>query len=238
MVFDYIIIASDKEDYVSEMKIQLYKLNIEKAKILSGIEIVGWNIEIISRYNWIKQIANWININNIRGNVAECGVYRGDCAKFINVFFKNRKMYLFDTFEGFEEKDLNKERQFSDNNFLNGIFNENSNLFDDTNIEKVMSKMEYPENVIVKKGWFPESTTDVEDRFCFVNLDMDLYQPILNGLEYFWNKMEQGGYILIHDYFNPMLPGVAKAVQDFEMKYGCCLNKFPIGDKCSIAIIK
>ncbi len=73
---------------------------------------------------------------------------------------------------------------------------------------------------------------------CFVNLDMDLYTPILSGLRFFWNKMVPGGGIMIHDYFHSELPGVKKALHDFEAELGQTLAKTPIGDGCSIFIIK
>ena len=121
---------------------------------------------------------------------------------------------------------------------MNGQFNTDSGLFDDTSVARVMEKMTYPSNVIIKKGWFPQSAEGIEDTFCFVNLDTDLYQPILSGLEFFWDKIEIGGCILVHDYFHPMLPGVKKAVEDFEKMKDVKLQKMPIGDGCSIAILK
>lgn len=42
----------------------------------------------------------------------------------------------------------------------------------------------------------------------------------------------------MHDYFHPELPGVRKAVKDFEMHLGKQLHRFPIGDGCSLAVIR
>lgn len=58
------------------------------------------------RLSSLELVANEIYKNNIKGNVAELGVFRGDFAKFINLSFPDRKLYLFDTFEGFDEKDI------------------------------------------------------------------------------------------------------------------------------------
>lgn len=53
--------------------------------------------------------------NNIKGNVAEAGVFQGDFSSVINSVFHPRKLYLFDTFEGFDEKDvyIEKVKHFS-----------------------------------------------------------------------------------------------------------------------------
>ena len=50
--------------------------------------------------------------------------------------------------------------------------------------------------------------------------------------------MVDGGCILIHDYFNVELPGVRKAIEDYEVKYGVALHKLPIADYSSIAVVK
>ena len=44
------------------------------------------------------------------GSVAECGVYKGEFASVINRCFYDRKLYLFDIFEGFDLRDVETER--------------------------------------------------------------------------------------------------------------------------------
>lgn len=102
----------------------------------------------------------------------------------------------------------------------------------------LMNKMTYPDNIEIRKGYFPETAEGVMDDFAFVNLDMDLYLPMLAGLRFFWDKMVKGGCILLHDYFHPSLPGVKKAVFDFESERNIYLNKMTIGDGSSIALLK
>jgi O-methyltransferase len=53
------------------------------------------------------------------------------------------------------------------------------------------------------------------DEYAFVSLDVDLYQPILAGLEYFYPRLSAGGYIFIHDYNNARFSGVRMAVEAF-----------------------
>ena len=107
----------------------------------------------------------------IEGSVAELGVYRGDFAEVINRYFPDRNLYLFDTFEGFDKKDADVERA--------GNFSDATENFADTSVNVVLGKMEHKENSIVRKGWFPDTAEGIEDKFCFVSIDADLYQPIL-----------------------------------------------------------
>lgn len=190
-----------------------------------------------NRYAFIKDYARKVYEEEIYGNVAECGVFRGESAKFINFYFPDRKIYLFDTFEGFSEKDLITEKMLGNDAFNKSVF-ATTPIFDITDVEYVLKKLKYPENAIIKKGYFPESANEVDDKFVFVNLDMDLYTPMLEGIRFFWPKIVQGGCILLHDYYAPDLPGVAKAVNDFEKEQNIYLRKMPIGDGWSIALIK
>ena len=44
--------------------------------------------------------------------------------------------------------------------------------------------------------------------------------------------------ILIHDYYNIGLPGVKDAIDDYEKEIGRTIDKLPIGDDQSIALLK
>lgn len=170
---------------------ELSNIGIDKHRVRYIEDLIKYSTNA-ARFIWIENCAKWINEQNLEGSVAECGVNTGDSAKFINEFFPNRKLYLFDTFEGFSEKDIEAERKLNNDSFSNSVFNQ-VGLFNKTSIDVVMNKMNYHKNVVVKKGYFPDSAKDICDKFCFVNLDMDLYQPMLNGLHFFWDKMVFGG---------------------------------------------
>lgn len=233
--FGSIIITSTDEDYRLIEK-ELISLGIPKNKIQNCTNLLNRHY-YSSRILWIKKYAEWINIQKIYGNVAECGVCTGDSAKFLNEYFCDRTLYLFDTFDGFAEQDVTAEINLNNSAFNNSSFNQ-SGFYAQTSVDMVLKKLNHPENVVIKKGYFPDSAKDIDDKFCFVNLDMDLYQPMLAGLNFFWDKMVEGGCILLHDYFHPNLPGVKQAVDDFEKQIGVKLHKTVIGDDLSIAILK
>lgn len=155
-------------------------------------------------------------LTDVPGAAAELGVYRGFFARCINQLLPERKLYLFDSFEGFsEEANASESFQAAHAN---------------TAIEKVLAILPYPEKAIVKPGFFPESLGGLEEQFCLVSLDVDFYQTTLDGLRYFWPRLEKGGYLLLHDWGSPKLPGVAKALQDFERENGCRIPAIPLCD--------
>ncbi len=187
----------------------------------------------------VPLITNYIRISNfelvvqeikerqLKGSVAEVGVYKGAFAKYINQAFPDKKFYLFDTFEGFDDKDVNVE---IDKNLSSG-----QQDFSNTSVNEVLNKMSFKDNCIIKKGYFPESLNGLEDTFCFVSLDPDLYKPILDGLEYFYPRLEKGGYIFIHDYNNDLYPGSKQAVREFCDKYA--VPFVPITDSWGTVVI-
>jgi len=75
----------------------------------------------------------------------------------------------------------------------------------------------------------------LEETYCFVNIDFDLYQPILAGLEYFYPRMVKGGIIVVHDYFSETYKGVKQAINEFGKKDDG-IKLFPIGDGISVGI--
>lgn len=221
--FDYIIISLS--EYENEMKTQLYSIGIADEKIITFMpnkNEVSWQEP---RYAMMRSCAEQIAIRSVQGNVAEVGVYQGEFASHLNRVFKDRKLYLFDTFEGFSDNDIHVNDEV-----IMGM-----DKFKDTNIENVIKKMKYPEQVIVRKGWFPDTAKDVDDEFCFVSLDTDLYKPIMSGLEYFYPRLVKGGYIFIHDFGSYNWSGVRRAVYEY-----CDRNQIsfvPILDKCLSIII-
>ena len=183
-----------------------------------------------ARRDCLEKIAMILEDKEVSGAVAELGVYRGDFAKVINTVFPERKLYLFDTFEGFPEEDMNYE---TENNLLLDTVGKLSN----TSVEYVMGRMPHPERCVIRKGYFPETAAGLEDeRYAFVNIDVDLYKPILAGLEYFWPRLAENGYIFVHDYFSIAYAGTKKAIEEFSERFHAGFT--PIGDTQSVAFVK
>jgi O-methyltransferase len=179
------------------------------------------------RYKTLELCSFEIYKNNVSGNIAELGVYKGDFASRMHLAFPDRKLYLFDTFSGFDNRDTGEEKK---NEFSSG-----NQDFSNTNIELVLKKMKNREMCIVKMGYFPETAAIVDDTFAFVSLDADLYKPILAGLEFFYPRLSKGGYIFIHDFNNTEYKGVREAVSGY-----CNENSIgfvPIPDGCGSVVI-
>lgn len=210
---------------IDEITEQLMAYGIPSAKIVRDIALV----QVRSRILFLKRAAELILEKNISGAVAEAGVYQGEFAKEINLAFPLKKLYLFDTFSGFPDQDIAEEQETSITK---------ADYLKDTSVEKVISRMTYKEQCVICKGYFPQTTKGITSTFCFVSLDMDLYKPTLEGLRFFYPRLEKGGMIVLHDYFSDAYPNVKTAVTEYQKELGISLNLCPVGDDLSIAIIK
>jgi O-methyltransferase len=179
------------------------------------------------RLSTLELISFEINQKKLAGNVAELGVFKGKFAKYINNYFPDRLLYLFDTFEGFDPRDVQSENEKK--------FSSGDQDFSDTSVESVLKRMPFPQQCQIVKGFFPESAKNIVDKFVLVSLDADLYEPIYNGLEFFYPKLVSGGYILIHDFNNDAYPGSRRAVEEFCKIYN--VNYLPISDLGGSAVI-
>lgn len=221
--YERIVITSYSADAIFNDLTQKYGIHSDKI-ISAPARQLHFN-----RTQFIHTFAELARKRGLRGNVAEGGVYKGDFAREINLAFPNSTLYLFDTFEGFVSTDMQSDATYKKTGRTHSHFA-------NTSVEVVLNKLPYPENAIIRKGFFPESALGVDGEFVFVNLDFDLYEPIMAGLEFFYPKLVDGGAILIHDYFADDVFDAHKAVDEFCLAHN--IYPFPIGDVLSVVIIK
>lgn len=220
---DGMLIAVAGQERTEQLRAQLRELGY------SG------QVQILADYARALDIRNAVfelladRIEKLDGDLAELGVYRGEFAAKLNRRFPERTLYLFDTFEGFDQRDVSVETE-------SGYSRAAAGDFADTSPELILSRMAAPEAVVIRKGYFPETVQGLEARFALVSLDADLYEPTLNGLKWFYLRMVPGGVILLHDYQNARFGGVRAAVEAFEQEFGPLLL-LPVGDLHGSAMV-
>src|SRR5436309_1051358 len=136
--------------------------------------------------------------------LAEAGVYRGATSRFILRCAPARTLYLFDTFEGFPLADREAA-------------NLGDKRFRDTSEAAVRRALGGSPQVVIRAGRFPETLTGLEgERFAVVLLDLDVFNPTLAGLEFFYPRLARGGYLFVHDFNSPeSISACRRAVTQF-----------------------
>lgn len=184
------------------------------------------------RFRTFELLADEINKKHMEGDVAELGVYKGTFSRLINAKFPNKKLYLFDTFQSFDQKEYKAEleQERCESGFID--------VFKDTSLEKVIGDMPYPEQCVPKVGIFPDTAVGLDGiRYAFVSIDVDFEKSIYEGLKYFYPRLNKGGAIFVHDYNNCFLHGVKKAVEKYEELADESLIKIPIADEGGTLVI-
>lgn len=185
------------------------------------------------RYRTFEFVAEEILKNRIEGEVAEFGVFRGVFSSLISEKLPEKKIFLFDTFEGFENAEADEEKRLGRSDCK---FEYWHTL---TSEERMIQNMPYPEKCVVCKGFFPDSITEQakKSKYAFVSIDVDFEASIYEGLRFFYPRLAEGGYIFVHDYTNPQLTGVKEAVRRYEEAIGSVLKKVPLADWAGTLVI-
>lgn len=140
-------------------------------------------------------------LRNHGGAFAEVGAFKGDSAEIVCRAKGERRFYVFEAFAG-----LPSPSEGVDARFRKGLF-----VSEQEQLRKRLQR--YPNTTIVA-GYFPETAACAsQESFSCVHLDLDLYQPTLAALQFFYPRMLSGGRIIVHDY--SQCEGVWKAVDEF-----------------------
>lgn len=144
-------------------------------------------------------------VTTVAGDTVECGAYKGAASYLIcrRIVGLDKTHHVFDSFEGLSMPGPEDGTHWTEGGMAvnEAILMENLRGFD---------------FVVCHKGWIPERFDDVKDkRFCFVHLDVDLYQPTRDALIFFYPRTNPGGIILCDDYGFVTCPGAKTAMDSF-----------------------
>jgi len=143
------------------------------------------------RYSSLALALRTVQNERVPGDLAEVGVYRGDTSRFIVRCAPERRLHLFDTFQGFAHHDREPE-------------NAADERFQNTSEAAVRAVLGPSANIVIHAGHFPGTAAGLEqERFAFVLMDLDVYAPTVSGLEFFYPRLSPGGYCFVHDYNSP-----------------------------------
>lgn len=152
------------------------------------------------------------NLKDVPGDIAECGVFKGSSAFLMLAASRgaNKHYYGFDSFEGLseptEDDAVLAEKTFKWKKHDLSV----SENYADKNLQV------FKGHYTLLKGWIPSRFDEVSDKkFSLVHIDVDLFDPTLDTLKFFWPRMNSGGMVVCDDYGFDSCPGATKAMDDF-----------------------
>lgn len=142
------------------------------------------------------------------GDMAECGCFRGASAWFIASERPESTLHLFDSFAGLSPPGREDAAPADDVRSWEG-----GDL--ETSEETVRETLRGFDRVRYYKGWIPDRFAEVSDRtFSLVHIDVDLYQPTKDSLEFFYPRLVDSAILVVDDYGFTTCPGAYRAVQE------------------------
>lgn len=162
-------------------------------------------------------------VDPLPGDMAECGCYQGASAVFMLQASSHGTLFLFDSFQGLSEPDSHDAQD------KEGVRNWEAGDMESSEAA-LRRNLDSFDGFVVLPGWIPERFNDIADnRFRLVHVDVDLYQPTRDSLEFFYPRLVEGGVIVMDDYGFLTCPGAKRAADEFAASIGKRVLHLPTG---------
>ena len=144
----------------------------------------------------------------LRGHTAECGVFTGVssaviCEVLHDSYREKERHWGFDSFAGLPEPTPSDGTAWRSGDLTAGH----------AAAQRHLSEFIFCELI---QGWIPKSLQICSELcFRFVHIDLDLYEPTVSALTFFYPRLVEGGLIVLDDYGFRSCPGARQAVDEF-----------------------
>jgi hypothetical protein len=155
----------------------------------------------------------------LKGDIAECGVFQGatlvPVTYMMDIYEDSRQIYGFDSFEGFGSAvDIESEKDTT------GHIDLETEMFQQSSVSLIKEKLKLTrtntKNLHLVKGYFENTLPEFSGHtYSFVHLDCDLASSYLTCLDFFYPRMNKGGYILFDEYLDPIYTTATEAIDKF-----------------------
>ena len=153
----------------------------------------------------------------LEGLVAECGCFRGLSSfllcsrlKKLEPTFEGAGYRVFDSFQGLSEPQPEDQLASTD---------ASAPQADDVQAGRFAAGLDEVKHALAPfpdiayfPGWIPDAFPRDDAHYRFVHIDVDLYRPTRDSLEYFWPRLVAGARMVCDDY---NWPGARRAVDEF-----------------------
>lgn len=194
------------------------------------------------------EAVKYVEKNNIQGDIVECGVWRGGsmmavCDTLLKLKITNRKLFLFDTFEGMSTPDSILDVDSKDNSAANYLSRNKKNEDDYIwayspidSVKKNIYKTGYPEQNISFIQGKVEDTLPCKNinEISILRLDTDWYESTKHEMIHLFPLLSKGGIIIIDDYGH--WEGAKKAIDEYIADNNISLFLARIDYSCRIGI--
>ena len=202
-------------------------INSEYANIIHNVK--PFTMTSFERLNALLSAVDYVCDNKIEGCYVECGVWRGGSTmaaalRFIDRQESQRKLYLYDTFEGMPAPttyDFSSRSGHAAKKFEQTKITEDSSSWCFADIEDVKTNLattNYPyKNMNFIKGRVEDTIpANAPDKIAILRLDTDWYASTKHEIENLYPRLVNGGVLIIDDYGH--WEGCRKAIDEYFLE--------------------
>jgi O-methyltransferase len=165
---------------------------------------------------------------NLPGDFVECGVFTGICSltvcEYINFNSTGKKFFLFDTFCGIPKEQIAEEEKRLDREHQNRLF------YREDVWEKAKKNFAPYPNAILVRGRVPDTLAiHPIERVCYLHLDMNIAEPEIAAIEYFWDRLVPSALVILDDYGWLTYAPQKNAMDAFAAQKGVPILTLPTG---------
>jgi hypothetical protein len=202
-----------------------------KAAYQRGLEA---NNDVDPHFQWRLHVALWAASSALAtpGDFVECGVNAGFMSSAImgGLNFGNvaKRFYLLDTFTGpvlsqFSAEEIQRgRRKMAEDGIEAGAY--------ETSVDRARANFDQWPNAVVVPGTVPDILPSLNiGSVAFLHIDMNCAYPERAALEYFWNRLSPGAFVLLDDYAYHGYETQAEAIDAVARSRGFSVLSLPTG---------
>jgi len=204
--------------------------NVPRATALMKIRHHTMTSHARSAVLWDR--ANAVCESNVPGDFVECGVWKGGSSGLMGLVlegkseFKNRRLHLFDSFEGLPEPGEHDGQHAADysgganSGSLTSIHQCEAGIDEVKNF--LFGELHLPsDGLVFHQGWFQDTLPALgtePSAIALLRLDGDWYESTKVCLDHLYPRLSKGGVVLLDDY--NCWEGCRKATDEYRAEHG------------------
>ena len=150
---------------------------------------------------------------DLQGSIVEFGCYTGTTSLFLrrllDCYHANNEFHVYDSFEGLPAKSVYDQSPVGVQFKLGELHASKKDFIKQFN----KAGLSLPH---IHKSWFSDlKLSDIPNDVMFAYLDGDFYESIRDSLKLIRPKLSRNSLIVVDDYANEALPGVAVAIDQW-----------------------
>lgn len=228
-------------------KLNRYNYAIEKSFLILYEKCKNFTVTSFLRMYSLYKATEYIIKYKIPGDIVECGVWKGGSMMLTSLILLksneiNRKLYLYDTYEGMSKPVDHDVRAF-DNLKAQSEWNKEKFMHFYVPLEEVKQNLYstgYPkENLIFIKGKVENTIPGtIPYKISILRLDTDWYESTYHELNHLFPLLSENGILIIDDY--GCWKGAKKATDKYikENKIKILLNRIDTSGRMGIKVKK